>query len=111
MDIKEFVSQTIKQIIDSVLELQTQTHDTNAVVVPYGDSRRNIEFDIAVTVVESTETGGKAGISVFSVGAGITGKTGSSSSTVSRINFEIPLDLPTEDKESDIPDTAGRPAN
>lgn len=94
MDIKEFISQTLTQIIDGVVNAQNQTCKTNAVVVSAGDNYIKVDFDIAVTVVEGKETGGKAGISVWSIGAGVTGKTESSSSTVSRIKFEIPIGLP-----------------
>ena len=40
MDIKEFISQTLKQIIDGVLDAQDQTRKSNAVVVPYGDNQK-----------------------------------------------------------------------
>ena len=63
-------------------------------VVPFYANQQNIDFDVAVTVVEGKETGGKAGISVWSIGAGVSGKSESSSSTVSRIKFEIPVELP-----------------
>ena len=104
MDIKEFVSQTLKQIIDGVVDAQDQTRKTSAVVVPYGDCQKKVDFDVAVTVVEGKETGGKAGISVWSIGAGVTGKTESSSSTVSRIKFEIPINLPQGEEIPDYPD-------
>lgn len=53
-----------------------------------------VEFDVAVTAVEGAETSGKAGISVCSIGAGVSGKTESSISTVSRIEFFISIELP-----------------
>ena len=59
-----------------------------------GDNQKKVDFDIAVTVVEGKGTSAKAGISTCSIGAGVAGKTESSSSTVSRIKFEIPIDLP-----------------
>jgi hypothetical protein len=95
MDVKEFVSDMLKQIIDGVVDVQ---NNTSAVVVPHSGTCNKINFDIAVTVVESKESGGKAGISVYSIGAGVTGKTESSSSTVSRIKFEIPVELPKGDQ-------------
>jgi hypothetical protein len=94
MDVKEFISDTLKQIIDGVKDAQAYATGKDAVVVPYYGNRQNIDFDIAVTVVEGKETGGKAGISVWSIGAGVSGKSESSSSTASRIKFEIPVELP-----------------
>jgi len=94
MDVKEFISETLKQIMDGVVDAQEHTKGKNAIIAPYYDYRKTVSFDVAVTVVEGKETTGKAGISVWSIGAGVGGKTESSSSTVSRIRFEIPVELP-----------------
>jgi len=94
MNIKEFVSDTLKQIIDGVVDAQEYAKNKEAVLVPHLDYYRNISFDVAVTVDESKQKEGKAGITVWSIGAGVGGKTESSSSTVSRIKFEIPIALP-----------------
>ncbi len=95
MDIKEFVSESLKQVIDGVVDAGIYAEEKKAVVPVYRERNQKITFDVAVTVVEGTETGGKAGISVWSIGAGVTGKSESSSSTVSRIKFDIPVELPT----------------
>lgn len=94
MDVKEFISEALTQIVDGVVDAQQQTKEKNAVIVPCYKNLKTVTFDIAVTVIEGKETSGKAGISVWSIGAGVGGKTESSSSTVSRIKFEIPLELP-----------------
>ena len=99
MDVKEFISETLKQIVEGVVDAQKHTKEKNAIVVPHHDFRKTVSFDVAVTVVEGKETTGKAGISVWSIGAGVGGKTESSSSTVSRIRFEIPVELPKGNKE------------
>lgn len=98
MDVKDFVSETLMQIVQGVVEAQTHTKDKGAVVVPYHDFHKTVNFDVAVTVVEGKETTGKAGISVWSIGAGVGGKSESSSSTVSRIKFDIPVELPKGDE-------------
>jgi hypothetical protein len=103
MDIKEFVSDTLKQIIDGVVDAQQYAKTKRAVVAPYHDYQKNIGFDIAVTVDESKQKEGKAGITVWSVGGGVSGKTESSSSTVSRIKFEIPIELPQGSEMPPIP--------
>jgi hypothetical protein len=104
MDVKDFVSDTLKQIIDGVVDAQEYAKEKDAVVVPYHDYQKNVSFDLAVTVVEGKETSGKAGISVWSIGAGVGGKTESSSSTVSRIKFEIPIELPQGSVAPELPD-------
>ena len=94
MDIKEFVSETLSQIIDGVVDAQQQTKGKNAVVAPHYAYQQKVGFDVAVTVVESMEKTGKAGITVWSIGGGVSGKSETSSSTVSRIKFEIAIELP-----------------
>lgn len=94
MDVKEFVSETLKEIIDGVVEAQKDTEGKGAVVVPYSTPNEKVGFDIAVTVAEGKETGGKAGISVWSIGAGVSGKSESSNTTVSRITFSVLVSLP-----------------
>jgi hypothetical protein len=78
MDLKDFVSETIKQIVDGVSASQQSAQTKGAVVVPYSEGTEKVEFDVAVTAVEGTETSGKAGISVWSIGAGVSGKSESS---------------------------------
>jgi len=107
MDVKEFVAETLRQIVDGVVDAQQQTKGKNAVVAPYHDYHKTVSFDVAVTVVEGKETSGKAGISVWSVGAGVRGKSESSSSTVSRIKFEIPVELPQGSEPPDMPVSTG----
>jgi hypothetical protein len=94
MDIKEFVSETLSQIIDGVVDAQGRSQPRSAVVAPFYGCRQNVRFDVAVTVAEGKEVTGKAGISVWSIGAGGSAKSETSSSTVSRIQFEIPIELP-----------------
>jgi hypothetical protein len=94
MDLKDFVSETLKQIIDGVKDAQQTANTKGAVIVPYSQGAEKIEFDVAVTAVEGTETAGKAGISVWSIGAGVSGKSESSTSTVSRIRFSVAVELP-----------------
>ncbi|RKY07893.1 MAG: hypothetical protein DRP56_05000 [Planctomycetota bacterium] len=104
MDLKEFVSETLRQVIEGVKEAQISAPGNGAVVAPYYDYRKTVEYDVAVTAVEGTEAGAKAGISVWSIGAGGNVKTESTNTTVSRIKFSIPLELP---KGSHEPESTG----
>lgn len=94
MDIKEFVSETIRQIIEGVKDAQEFASKKGAVVAPHHDYQKTVEYDVAVTAVEGKEAGAKAGISVWSIGAGGNMKTESTNTTVSRIKFSIPIELP-----------------
>ena len=104
MDIKEFIAETLKQIIDGVIDAQKYAKSKNTVIVPYHDFRKVIDFDVAVTVADSKETGGKAGISVWSIGANINRTSECSSSTTSRIRFEIPVELPQGSETPILPE-------
>lgn len=108
MELKEFIKTAISDITDAVHELQDEL--TNGTIVnptietgKQGEAvlvnnevrmMERLNFDIAVTVSETTELDGKvkAGISVFGakLGAESTGK----SENMSRMTFSIPLLLP-----------------
>lgn len=95
MDLKEFVSETISQIIDGFVEAKERTKGKNVSIGGSKEieSQQKVSFDVAITVVEETETTGKAGISVWSIGTCISGKSENTSSTVSRIKFDVPIYL------------------
>lgn len=115
--LKEFVSQTLTEIVEGVLDAQGKvialaekgtSLEVVAQVSPtidnlharqntwrssWGSVVQNVEFDVAVTI--SKEKGGKGGISVW--GAGLEGGATASNSSVSRIRFYVPITLPQED--------------
>lgn len=104
MELKDFVSRTITDVIEGVREAQTRaaTHSETWVVPPPSRRTTNrvtmLKFDVGLT---ATDTGGKQGginvAGVISVG----GQTAKESSSVSRIQFEIPVELPWQG--SDVP--------
>jgi hypothetical protein len=53
-----------------------------------------IEFDIAVSVNEELEVSAGAGAALTVVGIGAKGKSKTSETTISRIHFSIPVDIP-----------------
>ena len=111
MKLKEFISQSIQQIVAGVYEAQKK-HGTDARINPSDlrlgsetgqkhlfdfDSHMllsNIEFDVAVTTEEGK--GAKGGIGVF-VGSFVLGSQGQSeikNSSFSRLKFNVPICLP-----------------
>ncbi len=112
MDIKEFTKETITQIVNAVREanelisgfgasIPTDYFQGSRAITSYRDGEKNIidvEFDVAVSAVESTNVGGGAGIKVvaFSIGAGANSQN--ENSTVSRVKFTLPLVLPEKSK-------------
>ena len=56
MDIKEFVKESLRQIVEGVKEVQSEVADKSQ-IVPIGNQREREEFDIAVTVDEEKTKG------------------------------------------------------
>jgi hypothetical protein len=117
MLLSEFVSSSITQIIDGVLEAQKHALEKGAKINPFGLSIDNpttkiqqdysrvefgqvIEFDVAVTTTEGNQTQGGAGISIASIARiGMDAKTDSSNTHVSRLKFSIPIFLPQQTQD------------
>lgn len=111
MDLKDFVAQTLVQIVDGVAQAQKQTSD-RAGISPIVASNYDhaatlgfikttqgqapvVKFDVAISASSGQE--GKAGgsikvLSVFSLGGEATASD--SQSSVSRVQFAVPVVLP-----------------
>ena len=109
MDLKEFVSQTLTQIMDGVREAQTATTHggivspalrhfgklTDIAQTDVGDYTQMVEFDVALTVEQGTGTKGGIGLVVGPVTLGSTGQSSAQNSSVNRVKFRVPVVLPT----------------
>lgn len=111
MQLQDFISQSILQIVNGIREAQQQ-NTTDARINPseltLGDNvaqhnlfdfhdrmlLSNVEFDVAVTAEEGKGTKGGIGIFIGSVGVGAQGRSDTRSSSVSRIKFNVPIALP-----------------
>ena len=95
MDLKTFVSESLKQIVEGVEEAQDRC--ANAIVSPSWASvsrektLQQIDFDIAVTIEK--EKGTKGGIAVLggAINLGTQGQSTASDTIVSRIKFNVPV--------------------
>ncbi len=108
MDLSQFVSETLSQIIEGTVTAQESARARNAYVNPArlpsagievfgaGFRRQDVVFDVAVTASESTEKEGGAKIAVWGVGVGGSGKRESENQTVSRIRFAVTIALPPQ---------------
>lgn len=113
--LEDFVAETLKQIIMGVKAAQEYAAENGAKVSPanlclshcaQGDVRlmeentcriaQEIDFDIAVTTTEGTETKGGVGIFVGPVALGTQGKSDAQNSSISRIKFQVPILLPNQ---------------
>lgn len=106
MDLDEFVSETLRQILGGVSKAQAGEHGGNINAAYPGAASGNlvpggnyglftrVDFDVAVTAESSG--GGKASIKVWSIGAEGGGER--RSQTVSRVSFSVPVRLPDGDQ-------------
>jgi hypothetical protein len=115
MDLKMFVTTTLVQIIEGVQEAikQISPSGSSAKINPtsnhalYSDPK-DVNFDVAVTVADKVSGEGKAGLKVMSIEIGGGGGKISESEAVSRIQFSVPVSVPSTSerqyKESPAPD-------
>lgn len=129
MELKDFISETIQQISQGIIDAKEKCSELDVIVNPNitigadGDyyvpeekrigsvsMQRRVQLlnmDIAVTVTEASETsgGGKIGVSIF--GANINSSGKSENTNISRVQFSIPVCFPVTNlnipiKEKDI---------
>jgi len=98
MDVREFVSETLRQIVEGVREAKNETAD-KCQIAPVGNQREKAEFDIAVTVDEEKTKEKGAGLSVCGLKAGAIGQSTVSTNTVHRIKFSVSIDFESKGEE------------
>ena len=110
IELRDFVSETIKQVIDGEVTAQQYAKEKDAVVNPpllYHVENENvmvdrdttqpvqsISFDVAVTAAEGTKTQGGVAVFIGAFGLGSKGQSEKGSETVNRIQFSVPVSLP-----------------
>jgi len=111
MLLQQFISKTLKDIIDGITDAQKYASEKGAEInptieSPNADNKRilynysqglvvsEIEFDVAVTTSDEKKTQG--GISVFAgaINLGSRGQSEAQNTSVSRIKFSIPIQFP-----------------
>ncbi|HUT58362.1 MAG TPA: hypothetical protein VNA25_10990 [Phycisphaerae bacterium] len=109
MNLREFVTTTLTEIINGIVDAQKAVAGTNARIVPEGgltwgtpDQRtklgttvcQNVSFDVALTATESSAE--KAGIGVWlgSFAFGGQAQSESAGGSFTRVKFSIPVGLP-----------------
>lgn len=110
VNVEEFVSETLHQVLNAVSRVKSDPRvapaargtasGMEAAGMRSGRMVFPVDFDIAVTVTEKTDSGGGGGIAVFGVGnlkAGV--ERSAAREAVSRIKFSVPLDLSMSQEE------------
>ncbi len=115
MQLREFISETLVQIVGGVVDARAKVDTLNAVarVNPFldpmadqlakhgftlagGDAVQSVEFDVSVTTKDTSGTKGGVGVFVVPFTMGTSGQSSSETSGSSRILFRVPLTLPRE---------------
>lgn len=126
MDLEDFVATALGQIVRGIKRAQEETADTGVWINPVGKHPQpalgpgievadnlysvinNVEFDVALTAVDKTEGGAKAGLKIFAAELGAGGKLASENSTASRLHFKVPVAWPGVRREDLEQKRAGR---
>jgi hypothetical protein len=104
MELEKFISQTLSEIQKGVQGAIDATQSTKGAINPHFGSEitfgphlvQNVEFDIAVTVSNENELSGGGGIKVVGFKLGAEGKDSIQNSSVSRVQFTIPIIPPVQ---------------
>ena len=119
MDLRNFIKETLVQIARGIEDASQALESTTAIVNPrnvvgahgttdsrvygyvaedksYRQAVQSINFDVAISVAQGTETKGGIGLVVGAVALGSQGKSDASNTSQSRIQFTIPMVLPTK---------------
>lgn len=108
MELKDFVAETLSQIVEGVRIAQKREDGANVNaamagaefgghlvnVGTYGVATR-VDFDVSVTA----ETKGGAGAKLSVFGVGVEGGAGHTAGSANRISFSVPVRLPDGDTE------------
>lgn len=112
MDLKDFIAETLQQIVQGVKTAQTAVQEHGAEINPnlIGDYKEHakhglllsgtgkvaqiVEFDIALSVKEGTGTRGGIGILAGAINLGSSGQSSEENSSQNRVKFRVPLSLP-----------------
>ncbi len=107
MELSEFVELSLTQVLEGVAKAQRAAEAFNSIVHPtpvdaYGGTSRQfttVKLDIAVSSHEGKAGAAKGGIRVMGIGVGGELADHSGTSTVTRIQFEVPVLLPVSDEQ------------
>lgn len=112
MNLKEFVSESLIEIIEGVKDAQTRTGQSGGEVNPSPQGSSSdfikqglfmagnrkigsyVEFDVAVTITEGSGTKGGIGIFSGALNIGAAGQSSKTDTSLSRIKFQVPIALP-----------------
>lgn len=109
--LEDFISETLRQILNGVVKAQEHARELGGEVNPSTTRFRSdqgmqlyderdstlierIDFDVAVTTTEGKESKGGIGVFVGPIGLGSQGQSNATNQSTSNIKFAVPLKLP-----------------
>lgn len=122
MDIKDFIKESLLQIVDGITEANAALEAEGASIPTSGvvgdgvlwsvvkDGKKDkavqfmrVDFDLAVTVTQGDNIKAGGGVSIASLfNAGASSEESNQSQSVSRIKYTIPLELPKLNNKNNI---------
>jgi len=113
MELKEFITETLTQIVEGVKQAQENLKGTGAIVYPkhmwtnaHGKAVKGhenadnyidvVEFEVGLTSSEGSERKSKISVLFASIGGALKEKSEVNSVAVTSIKFTIPLVYPTQ---------------
>lgn len=115
MELKDFVTATLTQIVEGVFAAQAVAHQHDArvgsmtsgistaassaslgMIFSEGSYVQIVEFDVALTVTDGTGTRGGIGVLGGFVNLGSAGESKAETTAASRVKFTVPVRLPTQ---------------
>jgi hypothetical protein len=110
MELKDFISETLNQIVEGIVVAQKFGEERGALVNPNGliglkekadywdkatgEAASRVEFDVAITAIEGKGTKGGVGVFAGAIGLGSQGQSDSSKTTASHVKFSVPVHFP-----------------
>jgi hypothetical protein len=107
MELQAFIKSTLLEIMGGIRDAQKAWHDetggAGAINPAWGGAKaeniKSVSFDVAVTVGTGSQGEAGGGIKVLGVGFGAKLNDTSTNSSVSRIQFEVPIIAPVVEVE------------
>lgn len=110
MDLREFISTVLVELVRGVEVAQAQLSDSKATINPLGLKAEialcenketpqftNVEFEVAVEVQSKGAHGGSFGVQMAVIKMGLDENTSKSEAQINRLRFSVPVHLPPGD--------------
>ena len=112
MELKEFVKETLTQIVDGIKEAQEVCGKIGAIVNPHIDDandsirQEKVSFEVLLSGVENNENKKGIGVWLSSVGVGVNQSDKQENSTHTKVSFDVYVQFPiisSKTNESGLP--------